>query len=100
MYPAEESINNYLKQIASILKQQRLPENLPEGVVELYIVLDKAGSVIETKILKSDSELLNKFIDKILQENNPYGDFPEEYQGSYINFILPFVFKYHKKSTK
>lgn len=45
MYPFEESINNYLDEIASTLKKQRLPENIPEGVVELYIVLDRDGYV-------------------------------------------------------
>ena len=93
MHLSEESINNYLNQIARLLKKQHLPENLPEGVVELLIVLDRSGSIVSKKIIKSSEEKLENFIEKIILENSPYGDFPEDYLGTYVDFILPFVFK-------
>ena len=93
MNPFEESINNYLDEIASTLKKQRLPENIPEGVVELYIVLDREGYVLCSNVIKGDNKILIDFVNEILHKNSPYGEFPEDYLGTYVDIILPFIFK-------
>ncbi len=71
------------------------PTHRPEGIVTVYLILNRQGKVVRSGVRKSSGhEVLDRGVRQVLGQKRQYPQPPASLEGDRFKFIIPMAFEF------